>query len=295
MNLQSVLAHTFAPRVQTYTWRDAALYALALGMGSDPLDADELPYVYEVYQRHAADPQLRAVPSYAMTLGWLPFWYDDPAHAIAWERIVHGEMRFTLHRPLAASGSVRATHSIVGVQDKGADRGALMQVDGELHDAPSGAHIASVQSVVFLRGDGGCGSSGGALSEALPALPVDFRADAQQDYATPRNAALLYRLASNDLMPIHADPAVARRAGFDQPISHGLNNMGRACRAILKSFAPGQPERVREMGVRFVQPGLPGDTVRVEMQRRGDIVHFRARALERDVLVLDRGVCRLSP
>ncbi len=293
MNLQAVLAHRFAPRVQTYAWRDAALYALALGMGSDPLDADELPYVYEVYQRNAADPKLRAVPSYAATLGWLPFWYDDPALAIAWEHIVHGEMRFTLHRPLAASGSVRATHVIAGVQDKGVGRGALLHVDEELHDVASQAQIASLQSVVFLRGDGGCGSSG-AVCEALPALPLDFRIDAQQDYATQRNAALLYRLVSNDLMPIHADPAVARRAGFDRPISHGLNNMGLACRAILKTFAPGQPERLREMGVRFVQPGLPGDTVRVEMQHDGSVVHFRARALERGVLVLDRGVCRLD-
>ncbi len=254
MNLQAVLAHPFPPRIQTYTWRDAAIYAIALGIGSDPLDADELPFVYEVYQRGAADPQLRAVPSYAMTLGWLPFWYDDPAVAIAWERIVHGEMRFTLHRPLAASGSARATHRIVGVQDKGKGRGALLHVDGELHDAATGAPVASLQSVVFLRGDGGCGSSG-AARESLPALPLDFRVDAQQDYATQRNAALLYRLASGDLMPIHADPAVARRAGFDRPISHGLNNMGLACRAILKRFAPGRPELVREMGVRFVQPG----------------------------------------
>ena len=296
MNLQAVLAHKFAPITQSWTWRDAALYALALGIGSDPLDADELPYVYETYQRGAVDPRLRAVPSYCATLGWLPFWQDDPALGIAWERIVHGEMRFTLHRPLTAQGSVRATHRLAAVQDKGDGRGALMHVDNELHDTASGAHIASLSSVEFLRGDGGCGSFEAALDkrEPLAPLPADFQAEATLDYRTSRQAALLYRLASGDLMPIHADPAVARRAGFERPISHGLNNMGLACRAILKRYAPGQPEVLRSMAVRFVQPGLPGDTVRIELQRRGAVVHFRARALERDVLLLDRGECRLE-
>jgi acyl dehydratase len=307
VNLSAVLAHRFAPQLQRYDWRDAALYALALGIGSDPLDADELPYVYETYQRDAVDPQLRAVPSYCMTLGWLPFWQDDPALAIAWQRIVHGEMSFTLHRPLPPAGQVRATHRIAAVLDKGAGRGALMHVDKELHDAGSGvsgargsdttgAPLASLRSVEFLRDDGGCGSfeAAGERREALAPLPADFRADVHQDYATLRQGALLYRLASRDLMPIHADPAVARRAGFDRPISHGLNNMGLACRAILKHFAPCAPEAVRAMGVRFVQPGLPGDTVRIEMQRSHGTVRFRARALERDVPLLDRGFCRLE-
>ncbi len=105
MNLQAVLARTssrHSPSPGPGATR--ALYALALGIGSDPLDADELPYVYETYQRGGADPQLRAVPSYCATLCWLPFWQDDPALAIAWERIVHGEMRFTLHRPLRGAG-----------------------------------------------------------------------------------------------------------------------------------------------------------------------------------------------
>jgi acyl dehydratase len=296
MNLQAVLAHEFAPITQSWTWRDAALYALALGIGSDPLCADELPYVYETYQRGGADPQLRAVPSYCVTLGWLPFWQDEPGYSIAWERIVHGEMRFSLHRPLPALGSVRSTHRLAAVQDKGAGRGALMHVDNELHDAAGGAPIASLRSVEFLRGDGGCGSfeTPGDRREPLAPLPAGFAPDTTLDIATSRQAALLYRLASGDLMPIHADPAVARRAGFERPISHGLNNMGLACRAVLKRYLPGRPEALREMAVRFVQPGLPGDTVRVEMQRRGTTVHFRARALERDVLLLDRGECRLE-
>jgi acyl dehydratase len=48
------------------------------------------------------------------------------------------------------------------------------------------------------------------------------------------------------------------------------------------------------MSARFVRPAFPGDTIRVELFANGPIVRFRARALERDELVLDRGECRLA-
>jgi hypothetical protein len=47
MNLDYVLARRFAPIEQSYDARDSALYALSLGFGDDPLDEDELPFVYE--------------------------------------------------------------------------------------------------------------------------------------------------------------------------------------------------------------------------------------------------------
>ena len=184
----------------------------------------------------------------------------------------------------------------MSVQDKGVNRGALLQVDTELFDRASGEHLASLQSVQFLRGDGGCGSWGDRDAAAPPLAPIDddARAIATIDYRTGPQAALLYRAASRDWMPIHADPAVAREAGFERPISHGLNNMGLACRALLKTCAPGHPQRLRSMAVRFVQPGLPGDTVRIEIFKgAGATLRFRATAVERGVRLLDRGTCEL--
>jgi acyl dehydratase len=90
-------------------------------------------------------------------------------------------------------------------------------------------------------------------------------------------------------MPIHADPDIARAAGFDRPISHGLNTFGLACRAVLKLYAPRQPEKVVAMATRFAAPALPGDTIRIELFETPDGLRFRAQALERSVLVLDRG------
>ena len=285
MNLDHVVARRFAPIHQSYDWRDCALYALGLGMGDDPLDEDELPYVYEGRDQ-------RTVPSMGVTLGWPPLWIAEPETGINWTRVLHGEQRLTLHRPLPVNGAIRADHRISAVEDKGPARGTLLYLDTELFDATSGERLATLCATDFLRGDGGCGNYG---APPFPITPITDGAkpDASVTYWTPHQAALLYRLVSRDYMPIHADPVIAREAGFDQPISHGLNTLGLACRAILKSYAPGRPERIGTLAVRFVAPAYPGDTIRIDLFEQGEAIRFRAWALERQVMLLDRGECRL--
>jgi acyl dehydratase len=286
MNFDRVIARSFEPVHQTYDWRDSALYALSLGMGDDPLDEDELSYIYEGRDQ-------RAVPSMCVTLGWPPLWIAEPEMEIAWKQALHGEQRITVYRPLATGGSIRADHRVSAVEDKGPGRGALVYFNTELFDAASGERLASLRATEFLRGDGGCGNYGAPPAE-MTWIGTDATPSASITYRTPRQAALLYRLVSRDYMPIHADPIVAREAGFDRPISHGLNTMGLACRAVLKRYVPGHPERIMAMAVRFVSPAFPGDVIRVEMFEQGDMVRFRAWAVERKVLVLDRGECRLA-
>jgi MaoC like domain len=281
MNLDSVRNLTFAPIVQRYDIRDSALYALSLGMGEDPLDEDELPYVYE-----RRGPL--AVPSQCVTLCWPPFWHREPETGIAWRRILHGEQSFSLVRPLPAEGAVRAEHRILAVDDKGADRGAVVHTAHDIFDDASGELLANLRSTEFLRDDGGCGGFG--TPEKLT-HPLENLSEPTEicDFCTSPQAALLYRQASRDYMPIHADPDVAREAGFDQPISHGLNTFGLACRAVLKRFAPRRPGAIASMAARFAAPAFPGDTIRIEMFKAADRLQFRARAIERSVLVLDRG------
>ena len=286
MNLKHVIERWFEPTTQSYDGRDSALYALGLGIGSDPLDEDELPYVYEGRAQSV-------VPSQCLVLGWPEFWHADPETGIDWVNILHGEERFELHRPLPLAGTIHATHSLRSIVDKGVGHGALIYFDTELADAASGDALATLQSTQFLRGDGGCGSHG-VPPAVVPALREGAVPSATIEYRTAPQAALLYRLVSRDYMPIHADPEVARRAGFERPISHGLCTMGLACRAILKRYAPGQAARLRSMFVRFASPAYPGETIRIELFEEGDVIRFRALAVERHVLVLDRGECRLA-
>ena len=286
MNLEFVRQRRFEPIVQRYDVRDSALYALSLGVGDDPLDEDELLFVYE-----GRGP--RAVPSQCVTLCWPPFWHREPEAQISWRRILHGEQSFRLNRPLPVEAAVRGHHSIVAVEDKGPSRGAIVYTEQHLKDAESGEPLASLRSAEFLRDEGGCGGFGAPSALTRPIGTIG-EPTAVVDYRTSPQAALLYRQASRDYMPIHADPDIARAAGFERPISHGLNTFGLACRAALKHFAPGRPEKLESMSVRFAAPAYPGDTIRIELFATTEAVRFRACALERNVLVLDRGEIQLA-
>jgi hypothetical protein len=91
-------------------------------------------------------------------------------------------------------------------------------------------------------------------------------------------------------MPIHTDPIVAGEAGFDRPIAHRLNTTGLACRAVLKRYARGNPERIGAMArCDLFRP--PSRAIR--SGSRCSNKRFRAWAVGRQVLVLDRGECRL--
>jgi acyl dehydratase len=48
------------------------------------------------------------------------------------------------------------------------------------------------------------------------------------------------------------------------------------------------------MQVRFTAPAFPGETIRTEIWRDGESVSFRARAIERDAVILNNGLARIA-
>lgn len=276
---QKILDWPFRPVEQAYTERDTILYALGCGLGADPLDEAQLRFVFE-------EPELLALPTMAAVLSPPGFWARHPDSGIDWVRILHGEQAMEVHKPLPAAANVVATTKVTGIVDKGAGRGALLLVQRTVRDIESGEALATLRSTTFARGDGGCGGT----TETAPAPhPIPDRApDLTCDLPTARNAALIYRL-SGDPNPLHASPSVARAAGFERPILHGLCSWGVAGHAILKSHCDYDPARIRSMALRFSAPVYPGETIRTEMWRSGDIVSFRARVAERDAVVLNNG------
>ncbi|MXY40591.1 MAG: 3-alpha,7-alpha,12-alpha-trihydroxy-5-beta-cholest-24-enoyl-CoA hydratase [Rhodospirillaceae bacterium] len=276
---QKILNWPFEPVEQTYTERDTILYALGCGLGIDPLDEDQLRFVFE-------EPELLALPSMAAVLSPPGFWARHPDAGIDWVRILHGEQAMEIHRPLPAAATVAATAKVTDIVDKGPDKGALLFVERTVRDVESGDDLATLRSTTFARGDGGCGGT----TETAPAphsIP-DRAPDLACDLPTAPNSALIYRL-SGDPNPLHASPSVARAAGFDRPILHGLCSWGVAGHAILKSCCGYDPARIRSMALRFSAPVYPGETIRTEMWRDGNIVSFRARVAERDAVVLNNG------
>ena len=282
MDLQRLIEFKFPAVEQTYSKTDSMIYALGLGYGTRPLDPQHLRFVYE--------DGVETVPSMCVVLGYPGFWLREPRLGADWVRMLHAEHYFEVHRPLPANGTINSNHKLLAVNDKGPDKGALVYLEKRLTDH-AGAMLATVRQTLFLRGDGGCGNFGvpPADPSALPQRAVDRTLSIQ----TYPNSALLYRL-NGDWNPIHADPKVAKTAGFDKPILHGLCSMGLATRAVIECYCDGDPRGFRSLFVRFSRPVIPSDTVKFEFFDEPSSVSFRAVAIERDVVVLDRCTAKLN-
>lgn len=284
LDYQTIKNWQFADIHHRYEDKDTILYALGIGLGADPMDAAQLRYVYE--------QDLQTIPTLATVLGHPGFWMNDPRTGIDWVRLVHGEQRLQLHAPLPASGTVTGKSRITHVIDKGADKGALVVTERTLHD-DQGLHLATLQQITFCRGDGGFGQG----DEALPPLPAApaRTPDRSCQLSVAPNAALLYRLNA-DRNPLHADPAVASKAGYPQPILHGLCTYGMAAHAIIKTCCDYDASRLTGLNARFSSPVFPGETLQCDIwQDTSNALQFVVRAVDRDVVVMSHGTATLSP
>ena len=113
------------------------------------------------------------------------------------------------------------------------------------------------------------------------------------DLPTRVDQALLFRL-NGDRNPLHADPATARRAGFDVPILHGLCTYGTACRAVLKTACDYDHTKITGFDARFSSPVFPGETIVTDMWKDGNVLSFQCRLKERDAVVIKNGKCTLA-
>lgn len=278
IDYDKLMAWPFEDVRHRYTQRDTMLYALGIGLGADPVDETELRFVYE--------KSLLALPTLPVVLGGPGMWIRDPATGVDAVRLVHGEQSVVLHAVPAPEGEVIGRTRITGIVDKGADKGALIYTERDVTDAATGKLIATLGSTTFCRANGGFGGPTGPVK---PVHPMPEGAPAlTEDRATLPSAALIYRL-SGDYNPLHAEPAIGRAAGFERPILHGLCTFGIAGWAITKRLCDGDPSRLASIETRFSSPVYPGETIRTEMWADGKTVSFRARVVERDVVVLNNG------
>lgn len=272
-----ILGRSAAIQVFDWTERDYLIYALALGLGSDPTAAASLAFVYE--------RGLKIVPTLPTILAWL----IEPTFASLGAGVdfaLHAGQVIQVHRPLPGPARVAVSGRVVAVHDKGPERGALIVMRQEVTDAAQGVALATLTTTCFARDCGGCGSGGEAAvtPHALPARTPDQVIR----YAVSPQSALLYRL-TGDRNPLHADPQAAHAAGFPSPILHGLCTFGMTCRAVLEGMAGWQPERLASHEGRFTAPVFPGDTLEIALWQDGGTVSFQASVPERGVTVITNG------
>ena len=273
------LIHWDIPEVEQHlTRRDTILYALGVGLGSEPGDASQLKFVYE--------QNLQALPTMAIILGYPGPWHAQADLGITRSHVVHGEQGLRILKPLPVEGGITGKTRITGVVDKGKDKGALIMTESTVREKASGDTVCTLTSTTFCRADGGFGGPDGPVKAPHP-VP-DTPPQHVCDLPTLPQAALIYRL-SGDYNPLHADPAYAAKAGYKMPILHGRCTFSIAGHAILKTLCGYDPARFIAMEGRFSSPVYPGETVRTEMWRDGDVVSFRSTVPTRGATVLNNG------
>ena len=269
-----LVGKTYGPSEFTYNQRDAILYAL--GIGADESDLEFL------YEKHGP----KVYPSFATAgagAGDGDLFKDLNINPMM---IIHGEQRVRIHGALPPAATVKSEMTVAGIYDKGS--GAL--VDLELKSSVDGELLFENVVSMFVRGEGGFGGERGPKGKKVQA--PDRAPDKQVEIRTERRQALLYRL-SGDWNPLHADPDMAKAAGFERPILHGLCTFGCTVRAIQRELCENDPEAIRSMAVRFSAPVLPGDFLSVDLWTEGKTV-FAQTKNESDAVVLSNGVFELA-
>ena len=277
--VERLMAHP--PDIVSGEWlaRDTIIYNLGIGFGPAAIaDPAQLRFVLE--------DRLVGFPTMATVMGMsLGIFKHD--YGIVYSGVVHGEEWIELARPLPASGEYRAESSVDGLWDRGADKGAVLQTRKRIFVAGSDEPIATARTVLILRRNGGFGGSTDGAPSVQPA--PDRAPDDVVTIGTQPDQALIYRL-SGDANPLHANPEVAKKAGFPAPILHGMCTYGTVARAVVNGVCGGDPARLRSFGLRFSSPVFPGETLRTDFWTiaEGECA-FRTTAVERDVLVASGG------
>ncbi|CAD8047968.1 unnamed protein product [Paramecium primaurelia] len=264
------------------TDRDAILYSLGIGYSSDPMNAEELTYTYELHE------DFKVFPTYTTCLH-----RTDIFKALTScpgipnfnpMMLLHGEQRIQVLRPLKAGVEYVTKGKIANISDKG--KGALIQFDllsSEI-DAQGKKTLAFVNTLsLFIRGLGGFGHKGNPV-ENIPATPKRPPCKEVKQVTTP-NQAIIYRL-SGDINPLHIDPNMAALGGFDKPILHGLCTYGICAKAAIQTFTQGNGDTLKSMAARFTSHVFPGETLLISLWKDGTKVQFSAKTQERGIEVI---------
>jgi len=260
----------------SYSDKDSILYSLGIGLGNDPMNLNELKYVYENSQS--------VLPSMATN-----FQYHSPLLLktnINFIMVVHGEQRLSITNALPVSGDFIANAKVIGCYDKGPARGAIIEVETTVKNKKNNEEICKLVSTTFARGDGGFGGPDSPKKEIF--IP-DGEPDYVSEVSTKPDQALIFRL-SGDYNPLHSDPNFAKAAGFEKPILHGMCTYGIACRSLVNEICENDASKLKRFDCRFSSPVYPGETIITEMWKKDKIIYFNSKVKERDKLVLKNGV-----
>ena len=148
-NPKALSEYPFEEIRQSYTQKDAILYALGLGLGADPLNSVELDYLLET--------RLKVLPTMSVTLATPGMWIKDPALGVTFTKLVHSAQKTIFHTPLKPAANVKAIPKVSALYDRGEGRGAICVVERDIVDCDDDTHFSTIKQTLLLRADGGFG------------------------------------------------------------------------------------------------------------------------------------------
>jgi acyl dehydratase len=278
---QRLLDWDFGEQRHTYDARDAILYALGVGLPITPGESGDLNFLLE--------DRLRVVPSFAVTLATPGMWPKRPELGIDWVKVLHMAHAARFEAPLPPDAEVVSRAKITELYDRGVEKGAVCVLQRQVRDSRDGTLYCTIDQTVAMRGNGGFGGAPMPKVER-PQMPKRLPDHSETLRTSPR-AALIYRL-SGDYNPLHADFDVARKAGYTQPILHGLASYGTVCAVLLRAFCGAEPARMKSLNLRFAGVVMPGDALDFSCWQEGSRVLFEVKVGDRTVI--DQGVSEIA-
>ncbi len=265
------------PVRRSWTSKDALLYALGVGAGTE-----ELAFTTE----NTKDTPQRVLPTMAVVLGGggVPF---DKIGTFNAALMLHGAQAIELLGEIPPEGEIESTGSVGAIWDKG--KAASAELVSESVNVATGELLFRTKMTGFFRGAGDFGGERGpSPTWELPSRAADH----QVRYVTRMDQPLIYRL-SGDRNPLHSDPSFAQMGGFERPILHGLCSYGFTGRALLHTLCDGDAARFKAMDARFSKPVMPGDELVVSMWVDGNEALVQTKNQDGDV-VIDHGVMKFA-
>ena len=277
-------------RTMTYSWRDCALYALAVGAGPD-----EPRYTYE--------KDMQVLPTFGVTPYWgtvnvtprlprptsVPVLVEEALKPEA--SYVNLEYEFLYHRPIPAGGAVIYRDVLTDLFDRGEGRGMAVRSQAEVFD-DAGVLLCTNRCTTLFPTLGGYGGTplvkaGSLIPDRLPDHTVTDRVGPAQH--------LLYRL-TGDTNLVHVDRDVAVARGLEGPFVHDLCAFGYVCRLAIGVLFPGRPERLRRMYAAMKTVLYPDTPLELELWdlEKGKAA-FRLLNADTRKPVLDRGELEWLP
>ena len=174
--------------------------------------------------------------------------------------LVHGDQHMKFYKPLVPGDKITCRARITDIEDKGT--GEIIKIN-MLSTYGHGTKMVESDWGLFIRGAG----SGQRPVNKKPG-PNKIHQTAQAAFTklikVPIDITYRYSKASNDYNPIHLDNEVAKKAGLDGIVVHGLCTMSMAMQGIIEAYLDSEPSKLLSLGVRFSAPVYPGDELVVQ-------------------------------